>query len=64
MSAIAVTRWATNLYTGRGGQMAVMAEFLMRRYNVAIPWNTAVYQLWFAKATASEGHGREPTQKE
>ena len=27
----------TNLYSGRGGQMAVMAEFLMRGYNVAIP---------------------------
>jgi hypothetical protein len=27
----------TNLYRGRGGQMAVMAEFLMRGYNVAIP---------------------------
>jgi hypothetical protein len=26
-----------NLYTGRSGQMAVMAEFLRRGYNVAIP---------------------------
>jgi hypothetical protein len=26
-----------NLYTGRAGQMAVMAEFLLRGYNVAIP---------------------------
>lgn len=26
-----------NLYIGRAGQMAVMAEFLMRGYNVAIP---------------------------
>lgn len=26
-----------SLYVGRGGQMAVMAEFLMRGYNVAIP---------------------------
>lgn len=26
-----------NLYTGRAGQMAVMAEFLIRGYNVAVP---------------------------
>jgi hypothetical protein len=26
-----------NLYTGRSGQMAVMAEFLRRGYNVAVP---------------------------
>src|SRR5262245_60358577 len=26
-----------NLYIGRSGQLAVMAEFLRRRYNVAIP---------------------------
>jgi hypothetical protein len=26
-----------DLYTGRGGHFAVMAEFLMRGYNVAIP---------------------------
>lgn len=26
-----------NLYLGRAGQMAVMAEFLVRGYNVAIP---------------------------
>jgi len=26
-----------NLYIGRAGQMAVMAEFLIRGYNVAIP---------------------------
>jgi hypothetical protein len=26
-----------NLYTGRSGQFAVMAEFLRRGYNVAIP---------------------------
>jgi hypothetical protein len=26
-----------NLYVGRSGQLAVMAEFLMRGYNVAIP---------------------------
>src|SRR5262245_26715242 len=26
-----------NLYTGKSGQMAVMAEFLRRGYNVAIP---------------------------
>lgn len=26
-----------NLYIGRSGQLAVMAEFLMRGYNVAIP---------------------------
>jgi hypothetical protein len=27
----------SNLYIGRAGQMAVMAEFLLRGYNVAIP---------------------------
>lgn len=26
-----------SLYTGRSGQLAVMAEFLFRGYNVAIP---------------------------
>lgn len=26
-----------NLYVGRAGQMAVMSEFLVRGYNVAIP---------------------------
>lgn len=26
-----------NSYTGRGGQFAVMAEFVVRGYNVAIP---------------------------
>jgi hypothetical protein len=26
-----------NLYVGRAGQMAVMAEFLARGYNVAVP---------------------------
>jgi hypothetical protein len=26
-----------NLYTGRSGQLAVMAQFLMRGYNVAMP---------------------------
>ena len=26
-----------SLYSGRAGQMAVMAEFLIRGYNVAIP---------------------------
>ena len=26
-----------NLYVGRAGQMAVMAEFLVRGYNVAVP---------------------------
>jgi len=27
----------TNLYLGRAGQMAVMAEFLVRGWNVAVP---------------------------